>query len=111
MRADVLAWLVRAVVEREQYDVIVIDPPSFSNSKKMVDVLDVQRDHVRMVNQCHKLLSDGGELFFSTNLRSFEIDQPLAQKLSLREITNQSVPEDFRRPNRRSPHRAWHTTI
>ncbi len=111
VRADVLAWLVRAVIEHQQYDVIVIDPPSFSNSKKMVDVLDVQRDHVRMVNQCRKLLADGGELFFSTNLRSFEIDQPLAQKLSLREITNQSVPEDFRRPNRRSPHRAWHTII
>ena len=109
VRADVLAWLVRAVIERNQYDVIVLDPPSFSNSKKMVDVLDVQRDHVRLVNQCRKLLTAGGELFFSTNLRSFEIDPALVEKLALREITPQSVPEDFRRPNRRAPHRAWHT--
>ena len=81
VRADVLAWLVQAVADRERYDVIVIDPPSFSNSKKMAEVLDVQRDHVRMLSQCHQLLADGGELFFSTNLRSFEIDAPLAQQI------------------------------
>ncbi len=108
VRADVLAWLVQAVADRERYDVIVIDPPSFSNSKKMADVLDVQRDHIDMVSQCHQLLADGGELFFSTNLRSFEIDAALAQRLALREITKQTVPEDFQRPGRRGPHRAWH---
>ena len=111
VRADVLLWLVQAVANRERFDVIVIDPPSFSNSKKMADVLDVQRDHARMLGQCRKLLADGGELFFSTNLRSFEIDAPLAQQLALQEITRQSVPEDFRRPERRGPHRAWHTKI
>ena len=89
------------------WDVIVLDPPSFSNSKKMVGVLDVQRDHVRMVNQCHALLADGGELFFSTNLRSFRIDEPLVQQYGLREISHQSVPEDFRRPSGAGPHRAW----
>ncbi len=108
VRADVLAWLVEAAAARERYDVIVLDPPSFSNSKKMQGVLDVQRDHVRLVSQCHQLLTDGGELFFSTNLRSFAIDPQLAQQLSLREITHQSVPEDFRRPGRPGPHRAWH---
>ncbi len=108
VRADVLAWLVQAVADRARYDVVVLDPPSFSNSKKMVDVLDVQRDHIQLVSQCHELLADGGELFFSTNLRSFEIDAQLAQQLSLREITRQSVPEDFQRPGRRGPHRAWH---
>jgi len=109
VRADVLAWLTGAVGVRERYDVIVLDPPSFSNSKKMQEVLDVQRDHVRLVSQCHELLAAGGELFFSTNLRSFAIDQQLAERLALREITQQSVPEDFRRPNRPGPHRAWHT--
>jgi len=69
--ADALAWLDSAVAMRERFDVIVLDPPSFSNSKKMQGVLDVQRDHVRLVSQCHALLADGGELFFSTNLRSF----------------------------------------
>ena len=108
VRADVLAWLTAAVAARERYDVIVLDPPSFSNSKKMQGVLDVQRDHVRLVSQCHELLAEGGELFFSTNLRSFALDPQLTQRLSLREITHQSVPEDFRRPNRPGPHRAWH---
>ena len=111
VRADALAWLDGAIgrgAARERYDVIVLDPPSFSNSKKMQGVLDVQRDHVRLVSQCHQLLADGGELFFSTNLRSFEIDPQLVQQLSLREITRQSVPEDFRRPSRPGPHRAWH---
>lgn len=108
LRADVLAWLVGAVAARERYDVIVLDPPSFSNSKKMQGVLDVQRDHVRLVGQCHELLADGGELFFSTNLRSFAIDPELLRRLALREITRHSVPEDFRRPGRPGPHRAWH---
>lgn len=107
VRADVLAWLDGASRTAERYDVIVLDPPSFSNSKKMQGVLDVQRDHVRLVNQCHDLLADGGELFFSTNLRSFAIDPQLEQRLALRDITEQSIPEDFRRPGKR-PHRAWH---
>ena len=108
VRADVLAWLGEALRAHERYDVIVLDPPSFSNSKRMQGVLDVQRDHVKLVEQCHELLSPGGELFFSTNLRSFEIDADLARRLALREITRQSVPEDFQRANRPGPHRAWH---
>jgi 23S rRNA (cytosine1962-C5)-methyltransferase len=108
VRADALAWLVEALAAAERYDVIVLDPPSFSNSKKMQGVLDVQRDHARLVSQCYDLLADGGELFFSTNLRSFAIDPQLEQRLALHEITRQSVPEDFRRPSRPGPHRAWH---
>lgn len=107
VRADALAWLKDALAARERYDVIVLDPPSFSNSKKMLGVLDVQRDHMKLVGQCHELLAPGGELFFSTNMRSFELDPELAQRLPLREITRLSVPEDFRHPHRR-PHRAWH---
>jgi 23S rRNA (cytosine1962-C5)-methyltransferase len=107
--ADALAWLDTAVAARERYEVIVLDPPSFSNSKKMTGVLDVQRDHVRLVSQCHALLADGGELFFSTNLRSFRIDEQLVAQCALREITHQSVPEDFRRPTGAGPHRAWKT--
>lgn len=107
-RADVLAWLDEALATGERYDLILLDPPSFSNSKKMLGVLDVQRDHPRMLEQCYALLAEGGELFFSTNLRSFEIEAGLEQDLGLREITRHSVPEDFRRPGRPGPHRAWH---
>jgi len=106
VRADVLAWLEAACTRPERFDLIVLDPPSFSNSKKMQGVLDVQRDHAAMVRQCHALLADQGELLFSTNLRSFELE-PGLQSPGLTEITRQSVPEDFRRPGRAAPHRAW----
>jgi 23S rRNA (cytosine1962-C5)-methyltransferase len=108
VRADVLVWLGEAVAQGQRFDVIVLDPPSFSNSKKMQGVLDVQRDHAQLVRQCHALLSPGGELFFSTNLRSFVIDAQLETGLALREMTHRSVPEDFRRPSRPLLHRAWH---
>jgi 23S rRNA (cytosine1962-C5)-methyltransferase len=107
LRADVLAWLPEALAAGERYDLIVLDPPSFSNSKKMQGVLDVQRDHARLVGQCHELLAESGELYFSTNLRSFAMDTELAQRLRLRDITSGSVPEDFRRPGK-PPHRAWY---
>ena len=107
VRADVLKWLVDALADAGRYDVIVLDPPSFSNSKNMQGVLDVQRDHARLLGQCHDLLAGGGELFFSTNLRSFAMDPQVAQRLAPREFTHGSVPEDFRRPGK-PPHRAWH---
>ena len=110
VRADVTAWLGEAQARPQRFGAIVLDPPSFSNSKKMSGVLDVQRDHALMLRQCHHLLADGGELFFSTNLRSFELDPRVEQALALREITHESVPEDFRRPSRPPPHRAWLAT-
>lgn len=106
-RADALVWLEEAPARDQRFDLIVLDPPSFSNSKKMRGVLDVQRDHPWLVRQCHALLAEGGELLFSTNLRSFELEPALAQRFALAEITRQTVPEDFRRPNHASPHRAW----
>ena len=95
-RADVLVWLKDEVARRAQYDLIVLDPPSFSNSKKMVDVLDVQRDHVQLIDWCMSLLSDSGELLFSNNLRSFMLDAGLAERYLVQDITQRSIPEDFR---------------
>lgn len=94
VRADVLAYLRDALVARERFDLIVMDPPSFSNSKKMVGVLDVQRDHVWMVESCLELLNPGGVLYFSNNLRTFKLDESL--KPLCEDISAQSVPEDFR---------------
>jgi 23S rRNA (cytosine1962-C5)-methyltransferase len=62
---------------------------------------------VGLVGRCHELLTEGGELFFSTNLRSFELDPALQKRFAMREITHHSVPEDFQRTGR-PPHRAWH---
>lgn len=104
VRADVFSFLADAVGRGERYDLIVMDPPSFSNSKKMSGVLDVQRDHALLISQCLKLLSDGGELFFSTNLRSFQLDEAALETKNVREISGQTVPEDYRN---KKIHRCW----
>lgn len=104
VRADVFGFLADEVKRGERYDLIVMDPPSFSNSKKMSGVLDVQRDHPNLINQCLKLLSNSGELFFSTNLRSFELDEAALATRHLKEISGQTVPEDFRN---KKIHRCW----
>ena len=96
IRADVLAWLDVAKDEGRRYDLIVLDPPAFSNSKAMAGVLDIQRDHAQLVGAVRKLLAAGGELYFSTNLRSFRLDPALAADPACADITAEPLPEDFR---------------
>ncbi|MES2355747.1 MAG: class I SAM-dependent methyltransferase [Pseudomonadota bacterium] len=96
VRADVFRYLDEATHRNEKFDLIVLDPPSFSNSKKMQGVLDVQRDHVQLIEQSLALLNPGGELFFSTNLRSFAMDDTLLAKAKVTNITTRTIPEDFR---------------
>lgn len=96
IRADVFQYLESAVQEGRQFDLIVMDPPSFSNSKKMRDVLDVQRDHLWLIDHAMALLAAGGTLYFSNNLRSFVLDNRLLDDYAIQDISNQSVPEDFR---------------
>ena len=62
----------------------------------MAGVLDVQRDHVQLIDWCMSLLSDQGELLFSNNLRSFVLDAALAKRYLVDDITQRSIPEDFR---------------
>jgi 23S rRNA (cytosine1962-C5)-methyltransferase len=96
VRADVFAWLKEAAVKRQRFDLIVLDPPSFSNSKRMQGVLDVQRDHAALITACMGLLSSTGTLFFSCNLRSFTLDAGLASRFRIADISSRTVPEDFR---------------
>lgn len=103
-RADVLQWLERAVAQPPQFDLIVLDPPAFSTSKAMARTLDVQRDHPVLLASCARLLAPGGVLYFSTNLRSFQLAAGAAAGLQGEEISHRTVPEDFR--NRRI-HRCW----
>jgi 23S rRNA (cytosine1962-C5)-methyltransferase len=95
-RADVFAYLDQALAAGERFDLIVMDPPSFSNSKKMQGVLDVQRDHPRLINSCLKLLAPGGELFFSTNLRSFRLEPAELGSGRIQDISARTIPDDFR---------------
>lgn len=103
-RADVFEYLDRAVRERRIFGLIVLDPPSFSNSKKMQEILDVQRDHRRLIEACMELLTPNGELYFSTNRRRFKLDPELEALPGCEEITRQTTPEDFKR---HPAHRCW----
>lgn len=104
IRADVKAWLKNGG-DGSSYDLVVLDPPTFSNSKAMNDVLDLQRDHGELIENCWRLLRPGGTLYFSTNNRRFRLDaDKFAEDVTSREITKQTVPPDFRK---RNPHRCW----
>jgi 23S rRNA (cytosine1962-C5)-methyltransferase len=96
IRADALAWLDAARRDAARYGLIVLDPPAFSNSKSMRGVLDVQRDHAVLIGAARALLEPGGELYFSTNLRTFQLDPALATDPLCAEITQQTLPVDFR---------------
>ncbi|HEX7026802.1 MAG TPA: class I SAM-dependent methyltransferase, partial [Gammaproteobacteria bacterium] len=95
LRADVLTWLND---HREQYDVIFLDPPTFSNSKSMETVLDIQRDHGEMIDQAMRCLAKDGVLIFSTNFRKFKLDPAVAERYNVNNITDWSIPRDFQRP-------------
>ncbi len=87
------------------YDLAVVDPPTFSNSKRLDDDWDIQRDAVPLLSALAKRMSIGGEVFFSTNFRRFKLDETALTEYSVREISRKTVPEDFR--NQRI-HRCWH---
>ena len=93
VHADVLQYLNE--LTPNSFDLVVLDPPTFSNSKRMNDFLDIQRDHVSLINQCLKILSAGGLLFFSTNYSKFVLDANAIHSSSIRDITRQTTPFDF----------------
>ncbi|MBI6852451.1 bifunctional 23S rRNA (guanine(2069)-N(7))-methyltransferase RlmK/23S rRNA (guanine(2445)-N(2))-methyltransferase RlmL [Pseudomonas cichorii] len=101
-QGDVMAWLQAC---REEYDLIFIDPPTFSNSKRMEGIFDVQRDQVELIDLAMARLAPGGVLYFSNNFRKFVLDENLAQRYSVEEITAQTIDQDFARNSK--IHRAW----
>ena len=96
VRADVFQYLQQANAQNKRFDLIVLDPPSFSNSKKMHDILDIGRDQIPLVRQTMRLLESNGTLYFSNNLRSFSLAPELAAEFHIRDVSAQSVPDDFR---------------
>lgn len=106
-RADCLTWLDRAAGDGLQFDIIVCDPPTFSNSKSMAaSSFAVDRDHPSLIGQCHALLAPGGTLVFSTNSRRFQLQEDaLPSDLSVRNVTSKTIPDDFR--NDRIHHCWW----
>ncbi|UCF31088.1 MAG: bifunctional 23S rRNA (guanine(2069)-N(7))-methyltransferase RlmK/23S rRNA (guanine(2445)-N(2))-methyltransferase RlmL [bacterium] len=105
VRADCLRWLEK---ERGRYGLIFLDPPTFSASKGMVETLDVQRDHVRLVTAAARLLDEDGTLLFSNNRRDFKMDRDSLAGLHVEDITGDTVPRDFARNPR--VHNCWRIT-
>lgn len=102
VQADVMQWLAK---EQGEYDLVFIDPPTFSNSKRMQDVFDVQRDQRTLINEAMRLLAKDGTLYFSNNFRKFELEPELAELYDIEEISAQTIDQDFARNPK--IHRAW----
>lgn len=103
LRADCREWLLEG--RGGPYELIFLDPPSFSNSKRMEGTLDVQRDHVELIRNAARLLTPDGLLIFSTNLRRFRLDTEQLAGLRAEDRTAWSIPRDFRRNQR--IHQCW----
>jgi 23S rRNA (guanine2445-N2)-methyltransferase / 23S rRNA (guanine2069-N7)-methyltransferase len=99
VRADCLQWLNEqaGAKHKPQFDLIFLDPPTFSNSKKMDEVFDIQKDHVQLIHDAAALLAPGGKLYFSTNFRRFKMDQGALKNLLIEDISKSMIPEDFAR--------------
>lgn len=99
IQADCLEWLENEARQpySRQYDLIFLDPPTFSNSKRMDDVFDIQNDHVQLINNAVALLAPGGSLYFSTNFRRFKLDKSALSELMIEDISAATIPEDFAR--------------
>lgn len=98
VQADCLAWLEQAAAEqRGTYDLVFLDPPTFSNSKRMRGTFDVQRDHADVIRQAMALLAPGGVLVFSTNFRRFKLDEALHTAFAIKDLTRATLPPDFER--------------
>ncbi len=92
IQGNCIDWLKTC---REGFDLIMLDPPSFSNSKKMDGVLDTQKDHLSLISRCMELLNQGGTLYFSCNLRSFKLAPELQEKYNVKNISQQTIDLDF----------------
>ena len=97
IRADVLAWLNEPATQDLRFDLIFVDPPTFSNSNKMEGVFDIQRDYSDMLHKVAGLLNPGGEIFFSTNRRDFKLDASTLQGMVINDISKATLPPDFER--------------
>jgi len=97
VRADCLEWVAGEEPGGARFDLIFVDPPTFSNSKRMEGVLDVQRDHAGMIRRCMRLLKPAGRLVFSTNFSRFKLDAQALADFGVEDISARTIPRDFER--------------
>ena len=108
IKSDVIVFLKKAIEEQKKWDLIICDPPTFSNSKN-ADIFDVNRDWLKLCLLCLKVLSKDGRLYFSTNSQKIKFDEAelinsSKQKIRIKDITKESIPEDFRN---QKIHKMW----
>jgi len=111
LRANCLEWLAvqASLAAKPQFDLIFLDPPTFSNSKKMDEAFDIQNDHVSLLLNAAALLAKQGVMYFSTNFRRFKLDKTALSALKIEEITQATIPEDFARDAK--IHYCWKITL
>ena len=97
---------IKQEASQNRYDIIICDPPTFSNSKSMKEnAFSIDEDYPELISDCIKLLAPEGFLLFSTNSRKFKLDpQKLPKNCSVEDVTTESIPEDFRNKN---IHKCW----
>lgn len=93
VHADVKQYL--KTLQPNSFDLVIMDPPTFSNSKRMKDFLDIQRDHVELINDVLAAMTTGGTLFFSTNFTKFILDEAAIKAADIKDITKATTPFDF----------------
>ncbi len=107
VRADCLKFLDQEIRSGIKYDIIIIDPPTISRSKKMNQMFDIQVDYLDLLSKALKLLLPGGTIFFSTNSRKFVFDVSYFEPYTIIDISNKTIPIDFHDPK---IHRCWKIT-
>ncbi|NGX48570.1 MAG: Ribosomal RNA large subunit methyltransferase K [Candidatus Anoxychlamydiales bacterium] len=108
IRADCMKFLDDEIDSGALFDIIIIDPPTISRSKKMDQMFDIQIDYPYLITKSLKLLSSKGVIFFSTNSRKFKLDESLFNSCSIEEITDKTIPLDF---HNKKIHRCWKITL
>jgi 23S rRNA (cytosine1962-C5)-methyltransferase len=93
VHADVKQYL--KTLPPNSVDLVVMDPPTFSNSKRMKDILDIQRDHAELINDVLAALTPRGQLYFSTNFVRFQLDHSAIHATDIKDITKATTPFDF----------------
>lgn len=107
IRADCLRFLEHEIHTGNQYDLIIIDPPTISRSKKMDEMFDIQHDYIFLLTKALELLATNGVIFFSTNSRKFILDESHFDQCMIKEISYKTLPIDFHDPK---IHRCWRIT-
>jgi len=107
VRADAVDF-VMGHRRQQEYDLVIVDPPTFSNSKRTEGDWDIQRHHGQLLSSICQIMKPGGIIFFSTNFRRFKLDTDALPGLRFDEISDRTVPEDF--ANKRT-HRCWRMEV